>query len=130
MAELLLKRDFIMIDVPCTCGFLFMVPKPFDDRKRQTGADFWCPSCGSKLHYGETENAALKRQVKFWEDSYHAERVERAAADQERRRLKGQMTKLKKRVSNGVCPCCNRSFANLRRHMATKHPGYPEKMED
>jgi hypothetical protein len=23
-----------------------------------------------------------------------------------------------------VCPCCNRSFQNLRRHMATKHPEF------
>lgn len=27
-----------------------------------------------------------------------------------------------KRIHNGVCPCCNRSFVNLQRHMKTKHP--------
>lgn len=26
------------------------------------------------------------------------------------------------RVGKGVCPCCKRSFTNLRRHMTTKHP--------
>jgi hypothetical protein len=30
------------------------------------------------------------------------------------------------RIGNGVCPCCNRSFTNLRRHMTTKHPEYPK----
>jgi hypothetical protein len=24
-----------------------------------------------------------------------------------------------------VCPCCQRSFQNLSRHMKTKHPEYP-----
>ena len=37
---------------------------------------------------------------------------------------KGELTKMKKRVGNGVCPCCNRQFVNLQRHMATQHPGY------
>lgn len=29
---------------------------------------------------------------------------------------------LKARVSHGVCPCCNRTFGDLSRHMTTKHP--------
>lgn len=24
----------------------------------------------------------------------------------------------------GVCPCCNRSFTNVRRHMTSQHPDY------
>lgn len=39
---------------------------------------------------------------------------------------KGQLTKAKKRVGNGVCPCCNRHFVNVERHMATKHPDYAD----
>lgn len=37
---------------------------------------------------------------------------------------RGQVTRIKNRVGNGVCPCCNRSFGNLHRHMQTKHPGW------
>ncbi|WP_165394478.1 helix-turn-helix domain-containing protein [Pseudoxanthomonas winnipegensis] len=35
---------------------------------------------------------------------------------------------MRQRVMNGVCPCCNRTFENLRRHMHDKHPefGQPE----
>jgi septal ring factor EnvC (AmiA/AmiB activator) len=50
-----------------------------------------------------------------------------AHVDAEKRRAaaaRGQVTKLKKRAANGVCPCCNRTFANLQRHMATKHAGF------
>lgn len=35
---------------------------------------------------------------------------------------KGNVTKLKKRASAGLCPCCNRHFTNLQRHIASKHP--------
>lgn len=41
-----------------------------------------------------------------------------------RRAAIGQVTKLKNRVSHGVCPCCNRTFENLQRHMASKHPTF------
>jgi hypothetical protein len=31
---------------------------------------------------------------------------------------------MRHRVSNGVCPCCNRTFAKLAAHMKIKHPGF------
>ena len=40
--------------------------------------------------------------------------------DETNRRMKAE--KQLKRVHNGVCPCCNRSFQNLQKHMKTKHP--------
>jgi len=39
---------------------------------------------------------------------------------------KGQLTKTKRRVANGVCPCCNRTFADLSAHMHGQHPEYGE----
>jgi hypothetical protein len=39
---------------------------------------------------------------------------------------KGKHTQLKKRVANGVCPCCHRSFVALRRHIETKHPEFKD----
>lgn len=40
--------------------------------------------------------------------------------------IKGVATRIKRRVSAGVCPCCNRTFQCLARHMATKHPDYQQ----
>lgn len=37
---------------------------------------------------------------------------------------KGQVTKIKNRVGAGVCPCCNRTFAQLAMHMSKQHPHY------
>jgi hypothetical protein len=44
--------------------------------------------------------------------------------------FKGQVTRLKGRAKAGFCPCCNRSFSQLERHMASKHPNFsPEAQE-
>lgn len=48
-------------------------------------------------------------------------------ADHERRvaaARKGQLTKLRRRLANGVCPCCNRQFPNVLAHMSDKHPDF------
>jgi len=47
--------------------------------------------------------------------------------EMERRRVsaaRGRVTKIKRRVQHGVCPCCNRTFSNLASHMKTKHPEF------
>lgn len=38
--------------------------------------------------------------------------------------LKTQRKVVARRIGNGVCPCCNRTFAQLARHMAHKHPDF------
>ena len=38
-----------------------------------------------------------------------------------RRELEAEKKRIEKRVHNGVCPHCNRSFVNLKRHMTSKH---------
>lgn len=53
-----------------------------------------------------------------------AEQAHREAAQHQSRAFKGVVTKLKKRAANGVCPCCNRTFVDLARHMAGKHPTF------
>jgi len=35
---------------------------------------------------------------------------------------KGQLTKARKRADRGVCQHCHRSFVDVARHVATKHP--------
>jgi hypothetical protein len=53
--------------------------------------------------------------------------AERDLREDTERRLsaqKGATTRAKKRHAAAVCPCCNRSFVQLRRHMENKHPGY------
>lgn len=106
----------------CTCGVLFAAPEHMLDKRREDGKSFYCPN-GHSLVYG-SENAKLKAQLQRERDRAGrlAARLDQTEAS--RRAYKGQATRIKNRVSKGVCPCCNRSFRDLARHMKSKHPDF------
>ena len=120
----------------CNCGVLFAMTKDFKDEKLKyrnspNRKTFYCPNGHPQFYMGETEEQKLKRELaqaqkdKDWyERSY---KTARQQAEHERNRAngyKGHATRISKRVKNGVCICCNRTFADLARHMATKHPTF------
>jgi hypothetical protein len=108
-----------------TCHIDLAVPRGFLDARKRDGATFYCP-VGHKMSYGEGETERLKRRLESANArAIHAE-DQRRAAERRTAAYKGQVTKIKKRVGNGVCPCCNRHFANVERHMENKHPGYSD----
>lgn len=40
-------------------------------------------------------------------------------------RARAERDRLRARAAAGVCPCCNRQFQQLHRHMASQHPDFP-----
>lgn len=62
---------------------------------------------------------AAERRVQATRDLLYAEERSHAAT-------RGHLTRTKKRGGHGVCPCCNRTFQQLARHMKSKHPDYAE----
>lgn len=74
---------------------------------------------------------AERRQRQRAEQSiaYEQDRARKAEeeAEHQRRRAngyKGHAARITKRAKGGVCPCCNRTFTALARHMATQHPEF------
>lgn len=99
---------------------------------RRSCASFHCPWGHSQaFRLGECnedklrrERDSLKQQAARLHDRI---REEGARADRERNRAngyKGHATRISKRAKAGVCPCCNRTFQQLARHMATQHPQF------
>lgn len=137
MSATLNYAETIVIEHCCRCGIAFGMPAEFDSARRRDGGQFYCPS-GHVQCYLETEATQLKRQlaVKQTEIERKQAEIDRKAATIQRlsdesataeRRLsaaRGQITKIKNRVAKGVCPCCNRQFHDLHRHMTTEHPNY------
>lgn len=94
----------------------------------------YCPACGKGTCWtGKTDEQKKIEQLERERDQARAARDSArqretdalAEADHFRRSrdgMKGVVAKIKKRVGRGVCPCCNRHFANLQRHMETQHP--------
>lgn len=105
------------------CNIDFAIPSTFLDRRRQDGRNFFCP-VGHSLSFDKTEVDALREQLEqaqarrdFWQAEAKREKGNATAA-------KSEATKQKNRAKNGVCPCCNRSFVQLARHVKTQHPNF------
>lgn len=110
-----------------TCGLRYAADERWVQDRRDDHLTFYCPNGHSQWFPGEPEEKKLKHQL--------AERNAQLDAAKREVLSKGSMlsaerTKnrsLRKRIKNGVCPCCTRSFANLKRHIDTKHPTYAAK---
>lgn len=113
------------------CGIRFGAPKTFFDARRADSKMSWhCPN-GHVRVFRESEadklrreRDRLKQETARLEQGIQWQREQREAAERRVSAARGQITKLKKRAANGVCPCCNRTFVDLQRHMATKHSGF------
>jgi len=112
----------------CNCGMTFAVPVAWERERRSNHTGFFCPNGHPLIFNGpsvlekqvkekEEEIARLKSRLDWKEKSL-------LSANRSNIALRGQRTKLKNRISNGVCPCCHRSFCQLQRHMKTKHPDW------
>lgn len=118
------------IEICCNCGITFAAPRELVRKWQQTGKSFCCPY-GHFQSYGENENSKLKKQLanaKKRTEWAESDAKDARKANQRLRNTvraeKGAKTKLKKRIANGVCPCCQRSFVNLARHMDSQHKDY------
>jgi hypothetical protein len=125
MASVISKR-IVLEEVTCAvCGIDFAIPDWLKQKRHEDGREFYCPQ-GHSLTFTKPEIDKLREKVGRLEaQAIHLE-DQRRAAERSASAYKGQVTALRQRVANGVCPCCHRSFTNVARHMANKHPGYAD----
>jgi hypothetical protein len=117
------------LTVCITCGCVFTVPCELINFQRKNGGYHYCYNGHSQgWSKDESEDARirrerdrLKQQLAEKDDRISAERNARIAAENSARAHRGQVTRLRNRAKAGMCPCCNRHFTNLERHMASKH---------
>lgn len=126
MAEL--THTTTLVTTSCWCGVALAIPRSLYDEAQDSGHQVYCP-IGHIFVFGNSYKKKLEREK---EARLEAERRAKATRDlltaEERSHsaTRGHLTRTKKRIGNGVCPCCNRSFTNLARHMDSKHPDYIE----
>lgn len=132
MTETMTYTGILAVVVCCDCHMSFAVPADFQRRCREAGPDmtFHCPA-GHSQYYATSEAQRLRdqlasanRRLGYAETAYRFARDQADAAERTARAYKGHLTRARKRIGNGVCPCCNRHFANVERHMSSRHPGY------
>ena len=115
-----------LVTVRCAaCSMDFGIPEWLNHAKRSDQTSFYCPAGHSQYFpKGKTSEDLVRERLARTEmkvanlaDDLRAERSSHAAT-------KGKLTKTKNRIANGVCPCCNRTFVQLARHMKSQHPEY------
>lgn len=107
------------------CGIQFAMPRTMYDKARKDGSWFYCPN-GHNVHYSETENDQLKKELAAKQVEVFKQRELFFAEQRAREQTERQLNKMRRRVAQGVCPCCKRTVSQLSRHMKTKHPEFVE----
>lgn len=104
----------------CSCGVVFAMTAEFRASRLRDKREWYCPNGHKQWYVGKTdaekareaEQALRKAELKL-----QAEMDQRQAADRELKRLQ-------QRSKGGACPCCNRTFVQLARHIKSQHPEY------
>jgi protein-arginine kinase activator protein McsA len=109
------------------CGIVFAFDDVYSEARREDHASWCCPNGHSFSFQAESEKARLKRERDQAQRSLTATRDLLHAEERSHSATRGHLTRQKKRSAAGVCPCCNRTFRELARHMKTKHPEYVAK---
>ncbi len=115
------------------CGLVFAMERAFKNQRLQDHRSWYCPHGHQQYFTAETEEEKLRRQVtdlrstaRWYNDQLNAANAEAAHQRRKAGAARGQLTKIKNRIANGVCPVagCQRSFKNVLAHLRTVHPDY------
>lgn len=131
-----ITRTIKIESVNCgACGITFGLESSFKTARLDDGKLFYCPNghgiSWEAINQAERTEIQLREQVEAARSLAQREAQRRAqaeavarTADYKARAAKGQLTKTRKRIAAGVCPCCQRTFQNVARHMAGQHPEF------
>lgn len=105
-----------------TCGIPYYVPAVYmEECRKHPKQYFYCPA-GHARHFSESELDKIRRERdRLKQDTARLE-DERRMAVVRAEKAEAEKRRIVKRAAAGVCPCCNRTFLNMQRHMKSKHP--------
>jgi len=120
-----------LVGIECfKCHVLFGMTEQQNQICLERGHEFYC-SNGHRQFYMETEVQRLKKKLQttqnFANEQQRQKNTYRDQRDHQARRavsLKGVVTRTKRRIAVGKCPCCHIEFKDLQKHMKKQHPGY------
>jgi hypothetical protein len=125
-----------LVSVNCAaCGMLFAMPEDYEKRRRDDHAPFYCPA--GHNNYFPGKSVAEKLRDELAREKHRAEQAqasrdywqkEHDSKERSLRATKAVVTRTKKKIVAGRCPCCSHKFKDLAVHMTTRHPDYdPDK---
>lgn len=121
-----------LVAISCgKCGIHFGLDKAHRQALKAEHATFYCPNGHARWYPppGETEEEKLQARLERQQrrasrlvarlDQAEAEAAHNAARANG---YKGALTKVKKRLGAGMCPCCSAEFKDVAAHMRRMHP--------
>lgn len=113
-----------------SCGVPIAMPSEMFDRRVKDQRTFYCPNGHSQHFTGKTEAQKLRDRLRVAESNVTFYRDQLEASERSKRAIRGHLTRIKRRIANGVCPCCNRSFKDVQRHMDSQHPEFVAEVKE
>ena len=113
-----------------TCGMPFAFTHGFEQVRRSDHKSFYCPRGHTQYYPQKTKEEELQARLERESSRRIHAQDQLEATERSRRALKGQLTKLRNRIANGVCPWCHRSFPNVLAHVTTEHPEHRAQAEE
>jgi hypothetical protein len=120
----------------CQCGIIFGLPASLEESLRKSHDWFFCPAGHTQHFTGESdverlqkEKAALQKKLEWAQRSAQLATDEATKTAKKLDRANKERKALKKRIKEGLCPCCHESFPNLQTHMQENHPDFEQQEE-
>jgi NMD protein affecting ribosome stability and mRNA decay len=111
----------------CNCGIAFAMPTSFCNERRRDLKLFYCPNGHSQLYTKSTEQE-LKEEKEAMERSLQAQlnnaNHRALVAEKAAKQAIKDKRRVERRIAHGVCPCCNKTFADIANHMITEHKDF------
>lgn len=109
------------------CGCEFAMTVDFYNNRQRNKDTFYCPAGHGQQYTGKSDKE-LRREAEAREraalDQLQAAEAETKRVKRELKQAQTEQNRQAQRSRGGVCPCCDRSFVQLARHMKTKHPDH------
>lgn len=107
-----------------SCGVWFGMDPFVRAKRKEDGGSFYCTNGHCLSYKGEMDELRRQRdRLKQENARLEEERLEAVRAEA---RAKAEANRLRKRAAAGTCPECKRTFPELAKHMAHRHPEFVE----
>lgn len=115
-ANIQVAVDLTQFSCGC-CGGVYAINERVREHHEKKGTYWHCPYCQGSWGYAKGTEARLREEL----DAERRRKADALSRLNEAEQAKTKLERKLKRVGRGICPECNRTFANLARHMNCKH---------
>lgn len=121
-----------LVVLRCWCGIQHAVPESLRNEQLRLhdlkkSMVVYCPLGHTHVPAGKSRLQEAEEKLTRERARHDQTRSHLRTTEAQRRAEKAAKTRLKNRIGAGVCPCCNRTFQNLARHMKGQHPDFSTK---